>query len=314
MKRPWWAAALAFPLWFALIAAALGAEPIAPEAKVADIGGGIRLHYIEQGSGPAVIFIHGSLSDYTYWQDQVGAFAAHYRAIAYSRRYNSPNANPPQTGYSAVTDSDDLVSLIHALHLGKVYVIGHSYGALAALFAVARHPELFRAVVLAEPPAMSLLEHLHGVRASEGLRLFQDVQRHMVEPMKKAFDKGREEDGVAAFIDYVFDDPLAWQNMSASNRVATLRDAHEWDVMMTSGTLFPEISPETVRAISVPVLLMSGGKSFRFLALTDEELEFLIPKCQRIIFGDSGHQMWLQHPDEARGYAEVFFANHLSER
>ncbi|MFX8743366.1 alpha/beta hydrolase, partial [Acinetobacter baumannii] len=85
-----------------------------------------------------------------YWSDQIGPFAKHYRAIAYTRRYNYPNTNPARPGYSAVIDSDDLVAFIHTLHLGKVVVIGHSYGALTALFLAARHPEVVRALVLAE--------------------------------------------------------------------------------------------------------------------------------------------------------------------
>jgi hypothetical protein len=32
--------------------------------------------------------------------------------------------------------------------------------------------------------------------------------------------------------------------MSQSSRDHTLQDAHEWDVMMTTGTLFPAITPQ----------------------------------------------------------------------
>jgi pimeloyl-ACP methyl ester carboxylesterase len=94
-----------------------------------------------------VIFVHGSLSDGEYRADQIGPFAKHYRAIAYSRRYNHPNTNPARPGYSAVTDSDDLSALMRTLHLGKAVVIGHSYGAFAALFLAARHPQQVRALV-----------------------------------------------------------------------------------------------------------------------------------------------------------------------
>jgi pimeloyl-ACP methyl ester carboxylesterase len=115
-----------------------------PQVHAASIGHGITLHYVEEGTGVPVIFVHGSLSDGGYWADQIGRFAKQYRAIAYSRRYNYPNANPVRRGYSAVVDSDDLAAFIHTLHLGKVVVIGHSYGALTGLFLAARHPEMVR--------------------------------------------------------------------------------------------------------------------------------------------------------------------------
>src|SRR5207237_9746823 len=111
-----------------------------------DIGHGVTLDYGEEGSGIPAVFVHGSLSDGGYWADQIGPFARHYRAIAYSRRYDYPNNNPAQPGYSAVTDAEDLAAFIHTLHLGKVVLIGHSYGALAALFLAAKHPALVRAL------------------------------------------------------------------------------------------------------------------------------------------------------------------------
>jgi pimeloyl-ACP methyl ester carboxylesterase len=144
------------------------AKIAAPAIRAVDIGHGITLHYVDEGTGVPVIFVHGSLSDGGYWADQIGPFAQHYRAIAYSRRYNYPNDNPARSGYSAIIDAEDLAAFIHTLHLGKVVVIGHSYGAFAALFLAARHPELVRALVLAEPPVVSLLTHLPSEQEKAG--------------------------------------------------------------------------------------------------------------------------------------------------
>jgi hypothetical protein len=46
---------------------------------------------------------------------------------------------------------------------------------------------------------------------------------------------------------YVFNDPQAWDKMSPSSPDQTLQDAHERDVMMTTGTLFPAITPQAVQ-------------------------------------------------------------------
>jgi pimeloyl-ACP methyl ester carboxylesterase len=287
------------------------ADPM--QLKSAAIGGGITLHYIEKGHGPTVLFVHGSLSDYSYWQDQVRSFALRYRAVAYSRRYNYPNDNPDQVGYSAITDAEDLSKLIDALHLGRVYIVGHSYGALTALFLAKSHPEKIRAMVLAEPPAVSLLQHLSFPDTRAGEDAFADIQSRMIAPMRSAFGRGDTNGGVAAFIDYVFAKPGAWDAMSPEARLETLKDAHEWQVMMTSGVLFPEIKVEDVREIKVPTLLISGGQSYAFLGLIDRELERKLPHAQRIVFADAGHQMWLAHPEECRADAEAFFTMSSSQ-
>ena len=223
----------------------------------ADIGHGIVLHYAEGGSGTPVVFVHGSLSDMTYWKDQLNTFARHYRSLAYSRRYNVPNHNTARAGYSAITDAEDLAAFIRTLHLGRVYLVGHSYGALTAPYLATR--QLIRAMVLAEPPAIPLLEDVSGPDRAQALRLYADIQRRMVAPMRRDFRAGRREVGVADFVDYVFADPDAWtKKFSAEARAETMRDADEWEVMMTTGTLFPSISARDVARIQVPTLLMTA--------------------------------------------------------
>ena len=57
--------------------------------------------------------------------------------------------------------------------------------AYAALFLAAEHPQMVRALVLAEPPAISLLMHLPGEEAKTGKGMFEDIQHGMVEPMRQ---------------------------------------------------------------------------------------------------------------------------------
>lgn len=281
-----------------------------PHYAVAALPGGVRLHYMEAGSGPTVVFVHGSLSDYTYWQAEVEAFAAHYHVVAYSRRYDFPNDNPPVRGYSAKTDAEDLAALISALHSGPVFLVGHSYGALTALFLAARHPELVRAAVLAEPPAVSLLASLPGEEGRRAKAMQSDIARRMVAPMHAAFAAGRTEAGVAAFFAYVFRSPSAWSRLSLADKADTLRDAREWQVMMTSGELFPEIAPDAVRRIRTPLLMLSGAKSYPFLAEINLALARLQPSAERVTFPDAGHQMWLTREADCRRATLAFFARH----
>ena len=56
---------------------------------------GVELAYVEEGTGQAVVFVHGGFNDLTIWEQQVPAVAQRYRAIAYSRRYAWPNEAIP---------------------------------------------------------------------------------------------------------------------------------------------------------------------------------------------------------------------------
>jgi non-heme chloroperoxidase len=276
---------------------------VATDAEVADIRDGIRLYYVTAGLGAPVVFVHGSLSDYSYWQGQLGPFAEKYRVLAYSRRYNWPNDNPARRGYSAALDAEDLAWFIDGLNLAPAHVVGHSYGALTALFLASRHPELVRTVTLAEPPAMSLLAHVPGDQAADGLAMLKDVRANMVAPMKAAFAKHDTEGAVRVFIDYV-KGPGAWDGFSEADKAATMKDAHEWEVIFAGGELFPEIRPAEAAHISAPVLMLSGAKSYPFLGLIDQALYALLPQSRRVVFPDATHQMWLEHPEACR--AAVF--------
>ena len=79
-----------------------------------------------------------------------------------------------------------------------------------------------------------------------------------------------------------------------------LNHAHEWDVMMTRGEIFPELAPQAVRKITAAVLLLSGENSYHFLGLIDEELERLLPHNRRIILHGATHRMWFEQPEICR--------------
>jgi len=51
--------------------------------------------------------------------------------------------------------------IVKRLDLGPAHLIGHSYGALTAVYMAYQHSELVRTLVLGEPPVMSLLENNH---------------------------------------------------------------------------------------------------------------------------------------------------------
>lgn len=113
---------------------------------------GMSFAYVEAGSGPPVVLIHGSVFDYRAWSKQIKPLARRYRVIAYSRRYHWPNAQPGANADSSFeVQVEDLAAIIKALKLGPVHLVGHSVGGAVALHLALRHPELVRSLSLADP-------------------------------------------------------------------------------------------------------------------------------------------------------------------
>jgi pimeloyl-ACP methyl ester carboxylesterase len=270
------------------------------------LNNGVELHYVIKGTGDPVLFVHGSLSDYSYWTREVEKFSKYYKAISYSRRYNFPNHNVPEDHYSAVTDAKDLAAFITKLKLKKVNIVGHSYGALTALFLAKAHSELINSVILCEPPAISLLNYLQGDKADTGKSVFREMQSSMVAPMKQAFASGNEEEGVKIFINYILRDSMSWQNMSPEARKETMKNVAEWDVILKRGEFFPSITPLQIRNIKAPVLLLSGSRTYLFLTLINAELHKLLPNNKQIVLEGASHRMWYEKPEDCRGAVMSF--------
>ena len=273
---------------------------------------GAELHYIEQGKGVAVIFVHGGLDDYRVWQPQMEAFSQRYRTVAYSRRYNYPNARvAPRTDYSAIVDADDLAALIRKLKLAPAQIVGVSHGAYVALLLAARHPELVRSLVLSEPPLLRWLPELEG-----GKPLFTEFMTKVWEPAARGFREG-DDAGVKAAVDGFgelgysgTDQKMTFATLPPEVRSALLENASEWRALTMSKDAFPTLSLDAVRRIKAPTLLLSGQRSLTLHSVIDSQLERLLPQEERIILANATHEMWNEYPQECRSAALLFFAKH----
>lgn len=154
------------------LAAVLTAAAASAQAVKHVDANGMSFAYIEAGSGPPLVLVHGSVFDYREWSKQIKPLARHYRVIAYSRRYHWPNAQPgTNADASHEVQVEELAAIIKALKLGPVHLVGHSVGGAVALQLALRYPELVRSLVLADPGTGSVLTDVpeeEAVRTREG--------------------------------------------------------------------------------------------------------------------------------------------------
>jgi pimeloyl-ACP methyl ester carboxylesterase len=88
----------------------------------------IEIYYEDHGSGSPVVLIHGWPLNGDAWEKQTAALlAAGHRVITYDRR-GFGRSSKPGTGYNYDTFAADLDSLLSALDLTNVSLVGHSMG------------------------------------------------------------------------------------------------------------------------------------------------------------------------------------------
>jgi pimeloyl-ACP methyl ester carboxylesterase len=113
---------------------------------------GYDMAFVERGQGAPLVLVHGTLGDYRVWTLQMEPFGARYRTIAVSLRHCWPE---PWDGegddFTVQQHTADVAALISGLAAGPVHLLGHSRGGHIAFRVAENHPELIRALVLAEP-------------------------------------------------------------------------------------------------------------------------------------------------------------------
>jgi pimeloyl-ACP methyl ester carboxylesterase len=128
---------------------------------------GVRLHYVEAGSGPLVILLHGFPEFWYSWRFQIPALAARgYRVVAPDMRgYNTSEKPPGVRSYLIDTLSDDVAGLIHYLGASKAVVAGHDWGGAVAWYMPMRHPAIVeKLIVLNAPHPGAFLRELRTAR------------------------------------------------------------------------------------------------------------------------------------------------------
>src|SRR5438132_6459427 len=125
---------------------ATGSEPVLKYVQA----NGIRFAYLEQGSGPLVMFMHGFPDNAWSYRKQMQAFAdAGYRAVSPFLRGYAPTEIPADGIFDPIALGKDLEALIAALSDdGLARVVGMDWGGTSTFQALATAPSAIKAAVV----------------------------------------------------------------------------------------------------------------------------------------------------------------------
>lgn len=141
--------------------------------------GDVRLHYVEAGTGPLVILLHGFPEFWYSWRHQIPALArAGFHAVAPDMRgYNLSDKPKSVRDYRIELLTRDVARLIHACGADRATVIGHDWGAGVAWQFGMDYPNMLdRLVIMNVPHPLQLLRGLrtwHQLKKSWYIFFFQ---------------------------------------------------------------------------------------------------------------------------------------------
>jgi pimeloyl-ACP methyl ester carboxylesterase len=247
----------------------------------------VELHYIEAGTGDTVILLHGGTGDYRSLPGPFQTLSQRYHVVSYSRRYHYPNHNVVQENHSALVEADDLALLIQKLKLGRVHLVGTSYGAFTALALALKHQEMVRSLFLTEPPIHSWMK---------GTASYRDFMTNTWDGASAAFKKGDKNTAMRIFVDGLFG-PGYFERLPQPVSSAMMDNAGALAALALSSNPFPSLPKNKLKHLSIPTMILTGANTVAVHREIDEELARLLPNSTAITIPNAGHGIGRDNPE-----------------
>jgi pimeloyl-ACP methyl ester carboxylesterase len=230
---------------------------------------GTRIAFDTIGDGTPVIIVGGAFSTSAAGAPLAAALAeAGYRGVTVDRRGRGESGDTAP--YAPEREAEDLEAVLHELG-GSGAVLGHSSGAVLALFAAAKGVR-FSQLFLSEPP----------------FHFGSDAGSDLHERLQALVDEGRAEDAVTLFQreGVGLPEPVV-QQIRQSPMFASLVPLAQ--SVVYDATLTREVSTPTaaMTAVSAPVTILRGEPTFPFLVDACERLAAAMPRAELVVVPES---------------------------
>jgi len=248
----------------------------------------VKLYYEAVGRGEPLILVHGSWGDHDGWAGVVPLLSESFQVVTFDRRGHSQSQAAAGPG-SVRDDVADLGSLIEALGLAPAHVVGNSFGGAIALRLAGQQPDLFRSLMVHEPPLLALLKEQPA---------FQRMQADYEQRFQAVADLLRSGDvdgGAQCFLDTIAFGPGTWATMPPSDQAHFTRNA---------STFLDEIDDPEALTLDLdslgnfvkPTLVTTGTTSPPFFRPIAELVAQALPHGTLHTFDGAGHIPHFSHP------------------
>ena len=226
----------------------------------------------------ALVFLHGWCGDREYWKHQVEVFAADYRVVALDQAGHGESGKG-RKAWTADGLAGDVETVVKALGLKHVILVGHSMGGSVALLAAKRMPGTVIAVI-----GVDTLQNAE-------FKLPEEVRKSILDGVEKDF-KGTVRVTIAGLLPEKADAELkTWLQTKAEGQdpkmaLALMRD------------LFGLDTRKLLKEAKVPVRCINSAGGYKFFTPTAVETNKKYADFGAVTIDGVGHHPMLEKPDE----------------
>ncbi|MDL2269821.1 alpha/beta fold hydrolase [Desulfosarcina sp. OttesenSCG-928-A07] len=271
---------------------------------------GLGYHYVDQGSGPPVVMVHGNPTWSFYFRRIIAALSKDFRCIAPDHMGCGLSAKPTDAQYDFRLKSRvaDFSALMDHLGLEKITLMVHDWGGMIAMAWAVAHPERISRLIITNtaaffPPGIKkipwrlwIVRNLAPFATPAVLygNLFARAAIHMAPYKRLSQDSAKG---------------LLSPYNSPQTRLATLRFVQ--DIPLVKSDPGFDIVDQTQRNLSVlsdiPMLILWGRHDFVFDMDYYREWRRRFPQAEAHVFENAGHYLNEDEPDAVIQAIRGFF-------
>jgi haloalkane dehalogenase len=138
------------------------------ESRFVELDGNV-VHYVDEGSGPILLMLHGNPVWSFVYREVIAALRDRFRCIALDFPGFGLSTGAPGYRYLAQDHAALLVSFLDRLDLSQLTLVGHNWGGPFGLYAAQQRPDKFERLILTNTWAWPLNGDLTSEVFSRGM-------------------------------------------------------------------------------------------------------------------------------------------------
>jgi proline iminopeptidase len=280
---------------------------------------GKRIWYRAEGQGAPLLLIPGGPgASHTYLWPHLSSLSKQFRIIYYDPygRGRSDAADDPAE-YTFARDVDEIEGLRRELHLSKINLYGHSYGAMVAQAYALKYPESLNHLILVSPfHSAEAWQKGNNDTWNEQLRNQMPETWSRLQEMRSQGHLSCEEeyqrvqDEISMIPSYYYDPSNATirDSLDVNQHVYCQLAGPDAD-MVLGGDMVSLDFRQKLKEIKIPTLIIAGRWDRTAIPRFTTQYKELMPQASFVIFEKSGHLPFIEEPENHTGIVTDFLQN-----
>ena len=260
------------------------------------------MHYIDEGKGHPIVFIHGTPSWSFIYRNLIKQLRKKYRCVALDLIGFGLSDKPKDWSYKPRAHAINFEKLMEHLQLQDITLVVHDFGAPIGLAYAIKHPDKVRNIVMLNTWTWSLSSH----------QVFSKASKYLIGPLGK-FLHSKLNVSTDALVHELFGqeskmpEKIQEQYTKALGNpdepVSSLACARE---LVGVSKWYDELWKERKKIQNIPTLIMWGERDKLVKPDALQRWKNFFHECYVLHFEESGHFLMEENADEVARYVSNF--------